>query len=484
MTLNEFTNTLNNSKDGIYIRELISEIDKMSPKHLEILAERYAPTYLCTSEPLQDFMFKPLTLIAKSLNAGRDEQFIDALSQTDYPNAVRLSEIRSIQDKYVIHTENNFDKRGLQNSTFAQTANLTIKNLPLQGWKFHISARNINDYYNLCKIAIPELDHLGVAFKMVKPEAFQHQMESEQIGKAITIYPSPAFDINKFSPQLKNMLLQDAPDHVIPNGDTQIQGRIFARYGRFRPARGFQYISSPNGQVQFDPKSQRLPKPDFISKSSPEDILSFYSYIENKFQQTGDTKTYMQEYFTMAECDGKSHAYITLTVDTNKAHLMQGIINNDDPYSLSFVANNPNNKNESFVFIHQTKVGDVKNIMEYAKNMYHIELRRPEWDIKENYYAIDPKQLEVAKQIVQGMAQIHGQDYIKLVKLKGTYAVKCDSVLDSAFTETAQRSNLAIRNIDPPAKSVLKNFYEKMTGKNINEKDITFEAPNVGNEER
>ena len=383
-----------------------------------------------------------------------------------------------MQDKYVIHTGE--ENQGLQNSFFAQTANLKQEELPLQGWKFHISASDISDYYNLYSIVVPELDKLGVAFKTVKPEKFQQQLNSAQLGKALTIYPGPGFDINKLSEKAKSFLLSDSREHIVPNGDMKIQGRIFARYGRFKKSLGEEFITSPEGQIEYDPKVYRQHKPQFMTNDTPDSILGFYSNIENKFNQTGDRKTYMQEYYTMSESDGKSHSYIMYEINPKDATAISSLLTlNHDPCSLSSVVKGIGD-DKTYLMVHQTAISGIRSFMEKAVNQGVMEFKRPAWDIKINSYEIMPSQANLAQSIAQRVSNDYGKDFLKLTQTKnGTFIIKCDSSIENVFFDYCRNYNLAIRETQELRKSPLKTFYEKITGKDLDSKDITFGNPPI-----
>ena len=311
MTLDTLNQILSKRGNDSYANSLVSELNKMSPDNFSIFMNRYADQFLDPSMTERDmYKCKHPALLAKAINAGQDFRFVDNLANLDYASAVRQAHIRLMQDQNVIHTENSPGAQGLQNQVFAQTANLDMDKLPIQGWKFHISAENINDYHALYSIVVPELDKLGVAFKTVKPEQFMNQLASEQTGKALTIYPGPGFDLAKLSQEARDfltlppnmqktrsfedrldsgatqMLAPNAGKYITPKGDTQIQGRIFARYGRFKKSHGDPNITSPDGKTELDPKSYRLHKPQFGIDDSPKGILYFYSEAEKRFQQT------------------------------------------------------------------------------------------------------------------------------------------------------------------------------------------------------
>ena len=376
MTLDTLNYILSANKD-VYSGDLIKTLNQMTPDNLNTFLNRYADNFLNSPAP----NFKHANLIAKAMNAGQDIAFTDNLARLDYPSAVRQANIRVMQDQYVIHTEQARGQQGHQNAFFAQTYNLKQEELPIQGWKFHISAESIEDYHTLYSVVVPELDKLGVAFKTVKPEQFETQLASEQVGKALTVYPGPGFDLSKLSKEARDFLIlpphmqkshgfEDRLDnnatqilsgtatkYITPKGDVPIQGRIFARYGRFQKSHGDACITSPDGKIELDPKAYRHHKPQFSIDDSQKGILYFYSDIEKKFQQTGDRKTYMQEYYTMSHCDGKSHAYMMFEINPNDAKLVSQMLGpNIDPNSMCTVVEGIAGDNKTYLMMHQSTV--------------------------------------------------------------------------------------------------------------------------------
>lgn len=484
MTQERFIEILNDNRHDVYIKDLIKEVNKMSNENINILAENYAGD-LIYGEDLDGNhnCCKQLTLIAKAINNGENQEYIDAIfNAPDYYTARRINDIKDMENNYVMHLNNSEIPRGIQNSTFSQTGNIKNTQLPVQGWKLHISATDIIDYYNICSVLLPEFDKNNISYKMVKPERFEHQINSNQKGKAITVYLTPSFNINNFSPNVINCLFNNSKEQVVPRGDKLIGGRTFARYGCFRSIKRAQYLTTSDGCIQYDSRDQLV---NFADKETPEDILNFYSNIYNKLNLSNDKKTFLQEYYTMTPNDGKSHAYMTFEINPNNLREIEDCLKENDQYGLSFVADAQGVDGKAYLFVHQSTIPYVSNILDTASRGYSInDIVRPIWDIKENEYEILPQQVEVAKQIAQEIQSNYNGNYISVLQTKNNnFIVKCDSTLNSVFFNKCAERNLAIREVQTNEKSSLKNFWQKITKQNVNAKDITF-APPVSEYER
>ena len=496
MTLEKLNEILSKYDDNSSVDSLVNELNSMSSENLSTFLTRYADLFLNDSEP----KFTHANVVAKSMNAGHEINFVDNLARIDYAEAVRQSNIRIMQDKHVIHTEQDYSHQGLQSAVFAQTHNLKQENLPVQGWKFHISAENIEDYHALYSIVVPELDKLGVAFKTVKPEQFMAQLADEQTGKALTIYPGPGFDLSKLSKEAQDfltlpphmqksrtfinemgatqLLSNASTKYITPNGDTQVWGRIFARYGRFKKAHGDACITSPEGKVELDPKAYRNHKPQFSIDDSPKGILYFYSEIEKKFQETKDRKTFMQEYYTMSHCDGKSHAYMMFEINPNDAKLVSQLLGpNVDPNSMCTVVQGVAGDNKTYLMMHQSALQNTGYLMQSVMQSGGHEFKRPVWDVQINKFEIPAYQVQLAQSIAQAMANTYGQSFAGLSQTKdGQYVIKCDSSLSNVFFDYCKANGLQCRDFQEPAKNPLVSFLEKTTGRNFdNDRDITFQ---------
>lgn len=303
----------------------------------------------------------------------------------------------------IIHSDIVNENEGITDGFFYQTYNknlsheMNTNDLPIQGYKFHISATDIVDYARLLSVVAPEFKRLGIMFKVVDENSFARQMQTEQAGKAITVYPSPYFDFNNFSNEVKSILSEQSID---VNGDEALFGRIYARYGRFEKGH---YITTPDGQIIQDPKYDgRQSRPPFEYKKSPEEILTFYSKIANKFRQTEaignpDYKTYFQEQFTMTECDGKNHSYIAFNLNSKTKDFTKNLIKNSDlfPYHQSFVKNISGDFET--VFIHKAEFAQFLECIK-SYNIDFGDFIRPDWDIKNNTFILPTSMYETAQQ--------------------------------------------------------------------------------------
>ena len=373
---------------------------------------------------------------------------------------------------------------GFNNPTFCQSDNVkSIDALPMQGWKFHISATNLADYKRLCEVAIPEFQKLGVQFKVVRPEVFESFNAGKQQGKALTIYPDPSFSFKNFSPQLQALLCENTEKP--PVGDMQIAGRIFARYGRFRKAPIEEhFISGPNGNIEYDPKKFRNVTPNFMGTPTTDSILNFYENAKEKFEKTGDFKTYMQEYYTMSECDGKSHGFMCVEIPANQVENAKYVLNNaqNNSYGLTFMC--PEDASGvAKIMIHHSDIPQAF----YGLANAGIQAVRPGWDVKYTYHEIAPGQEKNALGLAKEINDKYGMRAVSVVEVeKGKFALKCDTVFNQESLDMCKQRNLPIRDYEPQEKGAITKFVEKLTGKELGftERDITDMANDLGNDTR
>jgi hypothetical protein len=230
MTKQEVLREIDNASSmSPYAASLRDALANMKTHQLDYFCEQVAPYYLRgDGKDSYGMMYKDMEYMSRAVARDKDVSSIlgvdyrqigsmveslpalqmnQSITFQEKSDAERISNINQLIDKYVTHVDG--PNIGLSNKTFCQSANVNPTELPVQGWKFHISANNLQDYEHLMEKLCPEFDALGVAFKVVRPEQLDAQTASSQIGKAITIYPTPAFDFNRLSPQLQSMLSQD-----------------------------------------------------------------------------------------------------------------------------------------------------------------------------------------------------------------------------------------------------------------------------------
>lgn len=374
---------------------------------------------------------KSMSVIAQTILEGNNPQSLIGLDYAnmikEYNNIKTSSISKKINEKddvikriNDIINENNF---GLSNSVFIQNNNVDLEKMPMQGWKFHISASSLEDYEKLCTVAIPEFNRLGIQFKVTRPERIEEQLVSRQAGKAITVYFSDKFEINNFSDKLKHILFEE--NSVKVNGDMHVKGRVYGRYGRFRPKNTKEsFITDSRGQIYFDSKKYNEYMPNFIKLNSINDIFYFNHNSIEKYLMTNDYKTYLQEKFTMTECDSMNHCYVAFEYDLQDEEYIKNILSasSNDKYSQSFIADTENGK---FLMIHKSSLE-----MLHEFSLCNIDLRRPKWDIKTIDYIIPNLAFDVVQ---KNLGENYGIDVFYSVD--GNAIVKCDTVFNQEFYE-------------------------------------------------
>lgn len=468
MTRNDVIRNVDNAlRTDPYAMSLSDYMGRMTSEQLAYFCDRVAPYYMeGPGKTPYGGEYKNMEYLARVVMQNKDvsgllgidytqiSKYLNQLPELQYPvyissqsqqfySAVRtdvdrIAHINEMIDKYVLHVGES--KQGLQNSTFCQTANVVQTQLPTQGWKFHISANGLEDYERLLEIMLPEFDRLGVAYKVTKPSELDRLNAGQQVGKAITIYPTPAFDINRFSPELRNILEEDG---LHPIGDAQIVGRIHARYGKFRGANTHD-LSAPDGKVIPDQRHSVI-CPDFVSERYTGQILGFYSDCIQRYNETGDYKRYLQETATMTATDGRSNAYMILELKDGYGRQLQKAVDMD-PQGMSYVYEI---NGQSYAMIHNTYVNQCVN------NMVQMELNpnyfRPDWDRRFNVYAVHPDDVNHAIQMVDeynfGRDTVNGAPELSCMYLEdGTIGIKVDTCLNRDFESQCISHSIRIRD--------------------------------------
>lgn len=373
--------------------------------------------------------------------AQRYEQRTAARSEQEI-----FANINTMINRYVWHTHTGGDTHVNKTDKFyAQSANVVHHDLPTQGWKFHISARDLADYERLLSVALPEFDKLGVSYKVTKPESFEEHHSKSQAYKDITIYPTPSFDINNFSPELRSVLLDE--QSPMPGEDALIQGRIGARYGKFRGEAGASkeslgILSAPDGKLVADTRGVSF-KPDFVSEMYPQEILGFYSDCARRYQETGDFKRYLQEAATMTKSDGRSNSYMTLEVIPGYEKQLQSVVSRD-PQSMSIIYNCGG---KSYALVHNDYASQAVDVMRQMG--LRADYFRPEWDKRFDIYQIHPNDINKSVAMVNaynvGRDLENGAPEMSYMYLDdGSFAIKVDTTLNRDFCEQCIENQIRV----------------------------------------
>ena len=214
---------------------------------------------------------------------------LDKLPSIDY-----YEKINKMEDLIVENVNSKRPDAGYVLPKFIHSQNK--EQLPIQGWKIHISAKDADEYLQLLQHVAKDLTAMGVPYKVVTPSEFDEFQSGPQAGKCITIYLTKDFDLQKFSNESKELLMSDS---IAPTGDFHLGGRMFARYGRISGEHNLGMILNVDGYEKCDRRD--IAAPDFITGYNVESILSFYSQCEDRFQQHGDLKRYLVERAMMVE---------------------------------------------------------------------------------------------------------------------------------------------------------------------------------------
>ena len=208
----------------------------------------------------------------------------------------------------------------------------TAEKLGLQGWKLHVAADNVLDYYRLYRSIKEDMDNgVEVSLKFINPYKFytdEQKNQYEQLngrtpnlyGKELTIYLGQNANIDNFSEKTYKLLYEVSQRHA-PN-DKIVAPRITARYGQFNPIQS-NIIYKPDGNITNDTRYGNY-KPDFIKEETLTDILSVSKQNKNILEQTGDFEAYLQNAIlgTISQ-PSDSYLYTTIIVDKNNLKNLQ-----------------------------------------------------------------------------------------------------------------------------------------------------------------
>ena len=216
-------------------------------------------------------------------NLQRAEQEFESFFDTNTIRATSRREVRAKIDQRRINPRDRdriyWAPQG--NDYYVQHYATSDQDLPLQGWKFHISAKPEN-MHEIAEKMLPILQREGILHKMVNPKYFDRYVEKignpskTQQGKFITVYPRSNAEARKYAQILRQVMEENnfnRDDFInIPN-EHEISPGVFVRYGRMengdlkRPdgtsIPGTEDdILTPDGRVIKDPRGQALP--DFV----------------------------------------------------------------------------------------------------------------------------------------------------------------------------------------------------------------------------
>lgn len=385
----------------------------------------------------------PLPIPTHSQQNVQQEQQINQQEQKYYDPILGYKE-SIIQDMEKLVNEKVLrigeTMQGARSDWYCQSANVDFDEMPTQGWKIHIAAKDLEDYKHLLETAIPEFESLGIAYKITRPNMFEEQQKNDQIGKDITIYPTFALNINNFSPKLQQMLFERID--VSPKGDVNICGRSNARYGTFRGNKG--ETIAPNGARYLDGRHLSY-KPDYV-KEDPSKIFTFYSDCVQRYNMTGDYKTYLQEAALMTQGDGRSNAFVTIDINNADRTMVEDVLSRD-PAKASFVYKHAGCL---FAMIHNDYAGQALTMLDRDG----VNYVRPEWDFRYNLYQIAPQDVNNAIFFVENYNNsLTSGNSINCPLMQMTYladgnmAIQVDTSLNRQFEELCQAHGVRVAEL-------------------------------------
>lgn len=384
---------------------------RMTPRQQEYFEKVVMPYYMDNrSSPMSIGDYKDLEYMGRAVAQNKDvqsilgidyrqiAQVIDSLpqinqthstvyAQSAYSQPELSAEKRATQaiEKSLMQRDSRGHSLNPQNRYFIQTAGVDENTIPKQGWKIHISASNMEDYAQLLEKALPEFQKLGMAYKVVRPEQFDDFNQSAQQGKAITIYPTKAFNMSHVSPELKSFL--QSPSEIAPIGDGQLgNSRMFTRYGNFR-GKSSELLIPGTSRSAHDTRHTAI-APSWLgdfNQMNPNDIVNINSRIMDRYSESLDFKSYIANMVTMTitDYDTHKHDYIALQISKQDADTVDYLLKND-PTKQSIVYNT--GKNTYALITAESSPEMIK-----ALNNFRIKYERPEWDKRSSVYLIEPK---------------------------------------------------------------------------------------------
>lgn len=378
-------NSLGQESIDYFNSQVVPEILKHGLDEWDLLDElTMSYFYVRNGSDIAPFLNNPVSYLQNHANMLADFRDMKVVRDDAAKKVETLLAIDRLADKHVFH------KKGIsaweQHGNFYSANDGKSHKMPLQGWKLHISSNDIDDYKKILSCALPEFDKAGVMYKIVNPSQFSKFTNGEQAGKHITIYLTEAFDVSKFSQELRAILNEKATP---VNGEMEMGGRIFARYGKFRG-------NDPSSLVNIEKGKSRdvrgMHAPEWVKPLSPEQVLSYVSDCKARLEQTGDYKAYAQEMFLMHEMVPGNYLYMAVEINPLDIEDVTDAVK----YSSNYGSAVYELDGHAYVMIHEQ---DKENVLSQLQRD-DIKYIRPEWDFKCAMHYIDPSQEELAREMI------------------------------------------------------------------------------------
>lgn len=325
--------------------------------------------------------------------------------------------INKLLNEHIYHKDDYIETYASGN--FHNGAKDLYHQMPLQGWKIHISANNLEDYQKLLETVLPEFNQQGVIYKVAAPDSFDIFTEGAQAGKHITVYLNENFDMSRFSPELQNVLGEQG---MTVDGEMSLGGRMFARYGKFRERPEHELVCLFGGST-YDERGTVAPS--WANALSSQQILSFPTICAEKFNMTGDYKAYVQEMFTMNSMAPNNYLYHTLEINPQDMQCATDLLSQHKSYS-SFGSAVYELHGHAYIMVHENDKS-----LQRALDSENMKYIRPDWDCKCTMYFINPEHETLAREMI-------GQDRedISLERFQdGSVAVCVDSLIKEGSFE-------------------------------------------------
>lgn len=222
--------------------------------------------------------------------------------EEEYRKAAEFMTVRKAIESKQLNVET--DKHYHQ---FVPKRTSPVINIPLQGWKLHIGARNMRDFYEIGKYLVPDLIKMRAKFKLVNMATYNDEKyaecylqrevegskkkEANVIGKEFTIYPNEDFDINKLSEQSK-AVLRKISTRAAKTDKALDDTRITTRFAGFV---GTNFVND-KGDLMADVRG-KYKVPSFVSEAnSLSEISQFYCDIKKEYEKSKDLLHYLNQY--------------------------------------------------------------------------------------------------------------------------------------------------------------------------------------------
>lgn len=279
-----------NKNTNFVPRPIVKKIKELFPNAAKIITE-FNNANRCINRSLRpdgkyDFLFSgevnstigihnnELSLIKEKMKYIEDyAQYFDVNLSIDYKSIENAINVYQQADDFAKEMQklgiNGVDEQKIidcRDEYFLQHKGMSEEQLPDQGIKLHISAKDKQDYKNLCESIIPDLVDYGATFKVMNTRLFNEFFDKDnaQAGKSITIYQTQ-WDAATFFDKHKE-LLEDKSIKV--NGDKSLGGRLYGRYGSFKN----NFVINPiTNQKEIDDRSKAFP--DFVKDISLNDYI-------------------------------------------------------------------------------------------------------------------------------------------------------------------------------------------------------------------